>query len=132
MKRVGAGFGNDVDDRAGSAPIFRAVVVGLNAELLERVRIGEWIVDVGVMIDITSAVEMVVDAIAAGTARRDRLRAGVASTLNGVAAAAGIPGVQIGRAGREQNQCRCVASVQREIDNLPLPDYLAQCGRSGL
>ena len=75
VQLVRAGLGHDVDHGARRPAVLGAVVVGLDAELFERVRIGERIVDVRPGILIAGAVQKVVDAFAAGAVGGDRLRA---------------------------------------------------------
>ena len=68
---VGSGLGDYVDDAAGVLAVLCAVVAGLDAELLERVRHGEGRADVGIFVDVIAAVEQVVGLIGTGAVSRD-------------------------------------------------------------
>ena len=54
-----AGLGDNVHDAARVGAIFRAVVAGLYAEFLERVRERKGLIDVGVFVDIVTAVKLI-------------------------------------------------------------------------
>src|SRR5690348_4744677 len=91
VKVVRSGLGDDVDHRPGVLSILRAVVAGLNAELLKRIRERKWLVDVGVFIDVVAAVELIADHVLARTIRGDGHRARerlccalVCSTVGGI------------------------------------------------
>ena len=60
VEPVSAGFGDDVDDRAGALAELGVVVAGLYAEFLQGVRERERAVDVGHLIDVVAAVQKVV------------------------------------------------------------------------
>src|SRR5262249_22216702 len=64
MEAVAAGAGDDVDDAAGVLSVFRAVVAGLDAELLHGVGHGEGQVDVAQEVGIGDAIEGVAGLIA--------------------------------------------------------------------
>src|SRR5260370_27482887 len=67
MKAVGAGLCDYVHNPTGVFSILRAVVGGLHAEFLQGVRKRKRLVDVGVLIYIVAAIELVADRILAGT-----------------------------------------------------------------
>src|SRR5690348_3978390 len=73
VQLVGAGFGDHVDNRAGAAAVLGAVAVGLNAELLHRIRIWEGIVHIGVVVLVAAAVQIVIDVVGAGAVGTDGL-----------------------------------------------------------
>ena len=60
MKTAAAGFGDDVDHRAGALTVRGLVVAGLNAEFLYRVGKRERRIDVGHFIHVVAAVQEVV------------------------------------------------------------------------
>src|SRR5262249_53857457 len=95
MKVVCARLGHHIDDRSGTASIFSAEAVGLNAELLNRIRIGKRIVDVGVSILITAAVEVVIGRIRATAVGGNRHGAGISHGLHRIAASVGVAGLEV-------------------------------------
>ena len=130
VKLIRAGFRDDVDDGSSRVAVLSAESTGLHAELLERIRVRRRIVDVQIWIPIASPVELIIDAVGAGAARGDRQRSGVAEGEGGVAGAAGIARIEVSDAGRQQDQRRRVAAVQRQLDDLALFDCLSE--RAGL
>ena len=74
MEAVGAGLGDDVHHSACILPILRSVVAGLNAEFLERIGKGKGLIDVGVLIYIVTAVELVTHHILARAVGRNSNR----------------------------------------------------------
>src|SRR5262249_61495931 len=76
MEGVSAGFCDHIDHCPGILAIFRAVIAGLYAELLEGIGIREWLVDVGVLVNIVAAVELITDLVLACTVHCDLYRAG--------------------------------------------------------
>src|SRR5262249_29464819 len=71
VKLIRSGFGYHIDDAACVFPRFCAVVACLQAKLLQRIRHGKWLVDVGVLIDVVAAIELVADLILARTVGDD-------------------------------------------------------------
>ena len=59
MELLAARLADDVDDRAGALAVFRVVVAGLNAELLQRVWERERSGDVGHLVRVVAAVQHV-------------------------------------------------------------------------
>src|SRR5262252_6737268 len=60
VELVGARFGDDVDDSSGILPVLRAVVAGLHAELEQRDGHGKRLIDVGVLVHIIAAIELII------------------------------------------------------------------------
>ena len=60
MILFGAAFGDDVDHAARVLSVLGVVIAGLNAELLDCVRHGEWSVHGGVFVDIVAAIEKII------------------------------------------------------------------------
>src|SRR5207245_2264864 len=73
VQLVRTGLGDDIHYRARGAAILRAVIVGLDAELLESVGIRERVVHVGPGILVARAIREVCDALAAGTGETPKL-----------------------------------------------------------
>lgn len=67
---VGARFGDHVHHATRILPVLRAVIARLYAELLERVGERKWLIDVGVLVYVVTAVELVADGILAGAIGR--------------------------------------------------------------
>src|SRR4030095_4284426 len=65
VKFVGPGLGDHVHDRAGSIGVLGAEVAALDAELLDRVRVGESAAVVAIGAGVVTAVEQVVNAVLA-------------------------------------------------------------------
>src|SRR5215475_14282014 len=72
MKAVGPRPRHDVHDSSGVLPVSRAVIAGLHAEFLERVRHGEGLIDVGIFVHVIAAVELVTNHILPRAVGRNR------------------------------------------------------------
>src|SRR5437660_7554922 len=59
MEIIGAGFGDDVNNAARVRSVLRAGVAGLHAEFLKSVRERKGLIDVGVLVHVIAAVELV-------------------------------------------------------------------------
>ena len=115
-----------VDDRAGVAPVFGAEAVGLDAELLERVRIRHRVGRVAVVVVVRPAVEHVVGGVGARAARGHRLHARIGR-------ARGEAGRRVRQhAGDERHQLRGVPAVQREVLDALLIDHRPQRAAVGV
>ncbi len=56
MKLIGTGLGDDIHHSSSILAVFRAVVAGLHAELLKRVRHREGLINVRILVDVIAAV----------------------------------------------------------------------------
>src|SRR5262249_34399694 len=99
VQLIRTGLRHHVNNRARAPAVLRAVTVGLNAELFERIRIREWIVHIRVVVLIAAAIEVVINVVGAASIGSNGLAAGVRGGLLRIAAAAGIRGGKIGRSG---------------------------------
>src|SRR5262249_29634322 len=59
MQSIRAGACDNVYYPARILSVFRAVVAGLYAEFLKSVRKGKWLIDIGVLIHIVAAIQLV-------------------------------------------------------------------------
>ena len=125
MNLIGAGLAHDIDHAAHRVAILGAHVRPLDAELLDGVRIGERQVRVHIGVVVGYAVHLVVDAF-----RKCSVGLGILFARIGAALAIGAAIVRcgIGNTGREKDQRLDLASIERQIDNLPLVDHLADGG----
>ena len=117
---VGAGAGHRVDHRPHVPAVFGAEAVGLDAELLQRVGVRHRVGCVVVVVVVRSAVEHVVDRVAARAARRDGLHARIRRAREQVAAVGQHPG-------HELEQVRRIAPVERQL----LEPFLIDDGLQG-
>src|SRR5262249_60023932 len=88
VEAVRAGLGYDVDYSPGILAVRRAVIAGLNAEFLKRVRHGKRLVDVGVLVNVVTAIQLVADLVLPRPIRGNghRPREGLGRALVGAAA----------------------------------------------
>ena len=121
MKVVTAGLGDDVDHRARVLSVLGGVVTGLHTEFLQRIRKGEGLVDVGVLVHIVAAVELVTHHVLARAVGRNRDCAGKGLGESLVGAAVG----RVDRTWRQQRELGGIAPVQRQLGNAGLFDHLS-------
>ncbi len=120
---VRTGLGNDVDDRAAGAAILRIEVVGLHAEFGERVGIRKSSVEIGDVVLMAGAVQLVGNLVAERAIHRHRdgvARAGIRS---------GVGSLASDRSRRHEDQRRGIASVERKLLDVSLGDHLSQGAR---
>jgi hypothetical protein len=119
---VGPRSRDRVDDGAGAVALRGAVVAGLNAEFLERVRKRERLILLVIRVGVAGAVETERDLPRLGAVGRHAQRAGNR-----------LPRLTIHRrqhhAGDQGAQGRGVAAVERELDDALGIDDLAERGR---
>jgi len=128
VQRVASGLGDDVYNAAGVAAILGAIVAGLYAELLERIREWERLVDVGIEIVVVGAVEPEADLVlarAVGGNGHDARKCFRVALIH-------IVGGRRNGSSHDQKQRRGVAAIEREVDHFALFDNLAEGGRSGV
>ncbi len=71
MECVRAALDDHIDDAAGFASVLGGEVAGLNAELLQSVRIRRRHRDIGPVVVVVAAIEDVVGSVARGAAERE-------------------------------------------------------------
>ena len=104
---VAARLCDDVHDTPGILTVLRAVVACLHTEFLERIRHGEGLVYVGVLIDVITTVELVANLVLARTVGDDCHRAGKRLGLPLISSARN----RQHRARDQQRQVRSIAAV---------------------
>src|SRR6266568_703050 len=117
---IGAGLRHYVHYASGVLPKGRAVIAGLDAEFLERIRKREWLIDVGVFIHEIAAVELVTDLILARAVRRNGHASGKRLGITLVYSGSAGPH----RSRNEQSELRRVTSIERKVQHTLLLDYL--------
>ena len=130
MKAAAAGFGDDVDHRAGALTVRGVVVAGLNAEFLYRVGERERRIDVGHFIHVVAAVQEVVRLVRqrSVSAGDDRSRECLPiSLVDPIALVGGID-----HSSHQRDQRGCISAVQRKIDDASLVDDLRQGASLGV
>ena len=128
MNLIGAGLAHHVDHAAHGVAILGAHVRSLDAELRNGVRVGERQVRVHISVVVGHAIHLVVDAFRKCSAGFGVLLARVSTAL---AVGPAIVRCGVGDTGGEEDQLLHLAAIERQIDNLPLVDDLADGGRLG-
>ena len=121
VELIRAGLGDGVDDRARAMAVLGAVVVGEDAELLERIGIRREGGGVELRVVVVAAVEEVVVRDAAGAV--DGVGGGLAEVGGGGVAGDG--------AGDEQLELQCVAAVERQFGDAFFVDGFADGSPGG-
>ncbi len=129
---IGAGLGDDVDDGARVASVLRAVGVGEDLELLDRVR-GRTQHEAGVEgVVVGRAVEEEVVGLVPHPVDVEAASPVAEAAGGGVAGQAAEGGRRRDHAGDEGAELREVAAVERQVDDLLLVDDDAQRAVRGL
>ena len=130
MKTAAAGFGDDVDHRAGALTVLGVVVAGLNAEFLHRVGERERRIDVGHFIYVVAAVQEVVRLVRQRSVGAGDHCGGKCLPITLVDPVALVGGVAY--TGNQRDQRGCISAVQRKIDDASLVDDLRQGAGRGV
>ncbi len=117
-------FRDDIDHRSAGPAVARIEIIGFDGELRERVRIGKCRVEVGDIVLVRRAIELIGDLVAHGAVDGDGLR------FAGSGVGRGIGSFADNRAGGHEDQRCRIPALQREVLDVLLVDYLTQ--RSGL
>ena len=124
VEAAGAGLGDDIYHAAGILSVFRAVVAGLHAEFLERVRERKRLIDVGVFVHVIAAIELVADGVLPRAV--GRIRHGTGKGLRRSLVGASVGGVDGPR--HQQRELRSIPAIQGQFGNALLLDDLLERG----
>ena len=126
MKFIGSRLGHHINHSPRVQPILRRKAAGLHAELLNRVRKREWKIDIGERVHMLAAVQQVIRSISLSAGNRNAVRAEIVFAAGQITHA--IRWADVIRATRQHHQLRGQAAIQRQVDHVPLVDYLRNGG----
>src|SRR5256885_3572484 len=128
VQRVSSRFGDHIHDCARILPVFRTVITCLDAEFLKRIRVRKRLIDIGVLVYVVAAIELITDLVLPRTIHIKSDRSGESFSRALVSPTAGA----LNGAGCRESERGSVAAIQWQFCNTCLLDHVLQRRSAGV